>query len=238
MTEESKTKVPAAKPVGDAKIVSAYEALVGSLGKSVDAIEGIRREFKTQLELLSEVASLRAREEEQYAYARERQRQEDSDREQREQEERDRKFEERERVLAEQERVISDVLSTTPGADAFVTAKQAKTKLEAIIAQTVAKTDKDTRAALEKEYQTKAALDAAGAKATTDINNHKVAHLMERNAALEAENKRLLEQQAAMLDKMKDISVSALHASAGVQKGANEAMQTAVAQSAARGTGR
>lgn len=219
----------------DNTIATSYSNLVTALEKAEVTVTALKRELRNQAEVVANAAQERSREQEQELYRLETERRRIVDEYNRQDAERIAKIQARENALRDLEVELSSLFGVPVSGEGVANIKAFKQALDARVASEVKTAEGRGRGIAEAAYATQKKLDDAALTTKTALLEQENKQLRDLNAQLTKSNAELMVQQAATTQQMKEISLGALTASAGITGKANEAMQTAVAAGAAGG---
>lgn len=219
----------------DNTIATSYSNLVTALEKAEVTVTALKRELRNQAEVVANAAQERSREQEQELYRLETERRRIVDEYNRQDAERIARIQARENALQELEVELSGIFGVPVSGEGVANVKAFKQALDARVAAAEKTAEGRGRGIAEAVYATQKRLDDAALATKTALLEQENKQLMQLNAQLAKANNDLMTQQAATTQQMKEISLGALTASAGITGKANEAMQTAVAAGAAGG---
>lgn len=211
----------------DKTLVTGYRSMFGALDKVEAAAAGLRGTIKSQLEIIENLAEARKREAEGFDYEQKKERQRLADETLAETVKRESAFAEREARLAFYTKAISGVLGVPPLDNELETAAALKAAYESALDKARKEGTAAGAAAATTASASASRLAEVANEGKIKLYEQELAALRKRAAELEAQNTALLARQGEMLAQMKDISVSALNASAGIQSKATDSLAQA-----------
>lgn len=221
------------------KVIGGLASAQAAIDKVEIALSGLKRELKSSQEVVSASAEIAKREHDQQVYDLEVQRRGIKDAQAQEDARRATEFQARNAALTDGEDTLLALVGSRRDLEGKVPAGRILTAaFQAHVAKIEQAAEGKGRGQAEAAYKVQKQLDDANVAKDIALLRQENEQLKLANNALAKQNADLLAQQTNVVGQMKDISVSALNASAGVQRAGMDALGGAAQAGAQAGVRR